>query len=114
MTTQRDKFNEKASHWRRMLDESWVTQILNSRWQQYLTANHMSHSATLAKADNSNKRTVGTLWFDGPPQEPSRANLGLERGFTNMMELYENVKEHPLAKSEAGENNLLILDGKVN
>ena len=31
-----------------------------------------------------------------------------------MVKVHENVKEHPLAKNLAGENNLLILDGKVN
>ena len=108
------RVQKNASHWQRNVNVKYMESIFNSRWQQYLERNAMSHSATLAKADNwSRRRTFGTLWFDGPPQKPSQANLGLQSKFTNMVKIHDNLQDHPLTKNLEEENNLLILDGKM-
>ena len=114
----RKVFDEKASIWRSSFhwrnSETMERTILNGRWRQYLAREHMSHSATFTRADNSNrKRTVGYLWWN-KSQPPVQANLSLERGYTTMNTMFAKLRWHPLVIGSRGEYSWIVLDGKVN
>ena len=74
----------------------------------------MFPSATLTTVDNSNrKHIVGNLWWNkGSP--PRQATLALQRGSTTMKSMVSNMRQHPLAVGSDGQENLMMLDGKVN
>ena len=114
----RKVFDEKASIWRSSFhwrnSETMERTIRNGRWRQYLAREHMSHSATFTRADNSNrKRTVGYLWWN-KSQPPVQANLSLERGYTTMNTMFAKLQRHPLVIGSRGEYTWIVLDGKVN